>query len=277
MLARALLDVLPERGHEVIALDRRGLDVTDAAGIGQTLAAIRPHAVLHCAAYADVDGSEAREEYARLVNAESTLTLARACDAIGARLVYPSTDYVFDGSATRPYRPDDVPRPINAYGRTKLLGERATRISKEGIVVRIAWLYGPERRGFIRGVIEHARRFTAGQGAPLRIVADQVGRPTSTGVAANAIAGLLERRAPAGTYHATGSGPEVSRYDLARAALELAELGDVPVEPVSSEEFAAPAPRPRWSVLDLASTEAVIGPLPDWRETLGEAVRSGQY
>jgi dTDP-4-dehydrorhamnose reductase len=203
--------------------------------------------------------------------------LARACDAVGARVVYPSTDYVFDGSATRPYRPDDVPRPINAYGRSKLLGERAVRIARDGLIVRIAWLYGPERSSFVRAIVERARRLAEGGGAPLRVVADQVGRPTSTRVAAEAIAGLLERRAPAGVYHATGAGPEVTRHDLARAALEAAGLAQVPTVPVTSEEFAAAAARPRYSVLDLTATEALLGPLPDWRGSLRDAIAHGLF
>lgn len=276
MLARALLAELSGRGHETVALDRRALDVTDAAAVGEVVGGLRPDVVIQCAAYADVDGSEAREEYARLINADSARTAAWACSSVGARFVYPSTDYVFDGSGTRPYRTTDVPRPISAYGRSKLLGERAAAEAEDFLVVRTAWLYGPERRGFVRGIVERARRVAAGEPGPLRVVDDQRGAPTWTPSAAALIAGLIERRVPKGIWHATNAG-SVTRYELALEALRLAGLADVPVEPVGSEEFAAPAPRPRYSVLDLSQTEAVLGPVRPWDDALAEAIGSGAY
>ena len=120
MLARALLQELARRGHDAIPLDRSALDITDAAAVGEAIAGARPDAVIQCAAYTDVDGAEAREEYATEVNALATRTVARACARVGARFVYPSTDYVFDGSGTRPYRPDDqcpVPCSCHSTGR----------------------------------------------------------------------------------------------------------------------------------------------------------------
>ena len=276
MLSRALLAELPTRGHEVVALDRRGLDITDPAAVGETIAALRPDVVIQGAAYTDVDGSEAREDYARLVNADATRTAARACKLVGARLVYPSTDYVFDGSARRPYLPGDQARPINAYGRTKLLGERAALEFDDALVVRVAWLYGPEKRSFIRTMIEKARAIDAGEPGGLRVVSDQTGAPTWTRDAASMIAGLLERRVPAGIYHATGVGA-VRRDDLAREALRLAGLGHVPVESVGFGDFPSPATRPAFTVLDMQATQAILGPLPPWNDRLAQAILEGAF
>ena len=278
MLARALHAELARRGHDVVALDRRKLDVTDPAAVGETVAALRPDVVFQGAAFTSVDGSEAREEYARLVNADSTRTLARACARAHARLVYPSTDFVFDGSSRRPYLPTDPPRPLGAYGRTKLLGERAAAEADDWLVVRVAWLYGPERAGFIRSMIERARRVAAGElPGPLRIVTDEVGRPTWTRTAAAAIAQLIETAAANGIHHVTGSGDPISRFGLVREAVRLAGLDPSMVEPTTSAEFGAPAPRPQYSALDLAATEAVIGPLPDWRDDLRRAIVGEAY
>lgn len=262
----------------MIALDRRALDVTDAGAVEQVVAAARPHVVIQCAAYGDVDGSEAREEYAREINAVATRTVARACADAGARFVYPGTDYVFDGSARRPYRTTDEARPINAYGRSKLLGERAATEAGDWLVVRTAWLYGAGRRGFLRSMVERARTLASGgSSGRLRVVSDQHGAPTWTASAAHIFAELIERRAPTGIYHATNSGGGATRDELVRTALDLAGLDPSVVEPVASDEFAAPAARPRYSVLDLAGTESIVGPIPDWRESLAKAIEAGRY
>lgn len=277
MLAQALRAELPARGHEVIALDRSGLDVTDPAAVGEAVAGARPEAVIQCAAYTDVDGAEAREEYAREVNAVATRTLARACAQARARLVYPSTDYVFDGSATRPYRPTDPTRPINAYGRSKMLGEQAALENADALVVRTSWLYGAGGRNFVRTMIERGRAIrAAGVEGPLRVVDDQRGSPTWTGALAPAIVRLLEQAAPAGVYHATCTG-ETTWYGLAVEALKLAGLDDVDVVPVTTEAFPRPAPRPRYSVLDVSATEWIVGTLAAWRDGLAQAVESGSF
>lgn len=277
MLARALLQELARRGHDAIPLDRSALDITDAAAVGEAIAGARPDAVIQCAAYTDVDGAEAREEYATEVNALATRTVARACARVGARFVYPSTDYVFDGSGTRPYRPDDPPRPINAYGRSKLLGERAALESDDALVVRTSWLYGAGGRNFVRTMIERGRAILEGRVAgPLRVVDDQRGSPTWTGALAPVVVDLLEREAPGGVYHATCTG-ETTWYGFATEALRLAGLDEVAVEPVTTEAFPRPAARPRYSVLDVSATEAILGSLPDWQSALAEAVAGSAY
>ncbi|HUF11730.1 MAG TPA: dTDP-4-dehydrorhamnose reductase [Longimicrobiales bacterium] len=277
MLARALADELPGRGHEVIAFDRGMVDVTDARATMRAVVDVGPQIVIHCAAYTDVDGAEAREEYAREVNAVATSTVARACERVRARLVYPSTDYVFDGSSRRPYDPADDTRPINAYGRSKLLGEKAAAEASDRLIVRTSWLYGDGGGNFVRTMIQKGGAIARGEAmGPLRVVADQRGAPTWTHSLARTLGELLARRAPTGVYHATDAG-DTTWYDLAQEALRLAGLAAVPVEPVTSEEIPRPAARPRYSVLDLCLVEAVVGPRPHWRDSLAEAIATRRF
>jgi dTDP-4-dehydrorhamnose reductase len=265
MLAQALRRELLARGHEVVALDRAALDITDAAAVASAIGAHRPEAVIQCAAYTRVDDAEREEDAAHRVNAEATGHLARACRAAGTRLIYPSTDYVFDGRATRPYTPAAPTNPIGAYGRSKLAGELAAREAEDFLVVRTSWLYGAGGKNFVATILERARR-----GEALRVVADQYGSPTWTGSLARTIAELIERQAPAGVYHATNRG-ETTWHGLATEALRVAGV-EAEITPVTTAEFPRPAPRPAYSVLDCTATEAVVGELAGWREALAEAL-----
>lgn len=268
MLARAVRRELERRGHDVIALDRAALDVTDARAVDSVVRGERPDVVVQCAAYTRVDDAETEESEAHRVNAEATHHVALACRAVGARFIYPSTDYVFDGAATSPYRPDSPTNPLGAYGRSKLAGEAAAREAGDYLVVRTSWLYGAGGRNFVATILERAR---AGQ--PLRVVVDQRGSPTWTGSLAEILAGLMERGAPAGTYHATNRG-ETTWHGLAVEALRLAGI-DAEVAPVTTAEFPRPARRPAYSVLDCSATEAVVGPIAGWREALAAAMGEG--
>lgn len=266
MLARAVRHEFETRGHEVCALDRAALDVTDVAAVEAAVGECCPDAVIQCAAYTRVDDAERDEAGAHRVNAESTLYLARACRAVGARLVYPSTDYVFDGTATQPYRPDSPTRPLGAYGRSKLAGEAAAREAGDYLVVRTSWLYGAGGKNFVSTILERAR-----QGTPLRIVDDQRGSPTWTGTLARVLALLLERQAPSGVYHAANRG-ETTWYGLALEALRLSGVA-AEVTPVTTAEFPRPAVRPAYSVLDCSGTEGVVGEIAGWREALANALK----
>jgi len=268
MLARALIRELERRGHDAVAFGRDALDVTDAAAVERVVRESAPDVVVQCAAYTRVDDAENDEATAFAVNAEATRNVARACRAVGARLVYPSTDYVFDGRASAPYRPDHPTAPLNAYGRTKLAGEEAAREAGDWLVVRTSWLYGAGGRNFVSTILARAR-----EGAPLRVVDDQRGTPTWTGTLAATLAGLLEADVPSGIYHTTGRG-ETTWYGFACEALRLAGI-EAEIVPVATEAFPTPARRPRYSVLDCASTEAVVGPLPDWRDALRTALAEG--
>jgi len=244
-----------------VALAREQLDVTDAAAVVEAVSGERPDYVVHCAAYTDVDRAETEPGLAMAVNRDGARNVAVAAAGAGAVPVYVSTDYVFDGAKRSPYLPDDPPSPLSVYGRTKLEGELATaEAALEHLIVRTSWLYG-EDRGFVPAIL---RRAQAGQG--LRVVDDQVGRPTWAPQAAEAILGLIERGAR-GVWH-VGAGGACTWLDLARETLRRAGL-DAPVDPISTEEFGAAAPRPAYSVLDLTATETALGrTMTDWRESL---------
>lgn len=277
MLAGAVARALRDGGHDVIALSRAELDVTEAARVGEAVAGVRPDVVVQCAAYTDVDGAESDEARAFEVNADGARRVAQACALAGARFVYPSTDYVFAGDASSPYPPDAPIHPINAYGRSKAAGEDAARAADSWLVVRTAWLYGDGGRNFVRTMIERARAIRDGSvDGPLRVVEDQRGAPTWTHTLADALVRLLDADVPSGVYHATCRG-ETTWYGLARAALRLAGLGEVAVEPVGSGAFPRAARRPAYSVLELEGTEGSTGPLPHWREALEEAVGRGRF
>ena len=267
MLARALVREATARGHEVVALSRADLDVTDERAARTAVLDARPDAVVQCAAYTRVDDAETAETAAFAVNASAAGHVAEACRAAGARLVYPSTDYVFDGRATTPYAPDAQTSPINAYGRSKLAGEEAT-LRADALIVRTSWLYGPGGRNFVSTILARARA-----GAPLRVVDDQHGAPTSTLSLAAMIMGLLEHDAPPGVWHATDRG-RTTWYGFATAVLELAGI-DAEIASCTTAEFPTPARRPAWSVLDCSRTYALVGEAPEWRDALATVLEAG--
>lgn len=269
MLARAMIEHGRAHGDLVIALGREALDVTDEAAVATRIAVERPDAVIQCAAYTSVDGAESDGEAAFDVNARGSRSVARACQKIGCAFVYPSTDYVFDGKSTRPYLPGDATNPVNVYGRSKLEGEIAACEADRALVVRTSWLYGAGGAHFVDTMV----RLAAGRSS-LDVVDDQVGRPTWTRTLAETIHTLLKAGA-VGTFHASDGGEPVSWAGYAREIMR--ELGmDVDIRPVPSSAFPRPAPRPRYSVLELSDTEAMIArAVPDWRESLARFLREG--
>ena len=267
MLARAVLAEATVRGHDATAYARADLDVTDAAAVQRAVEEARPDAVIQCAAFTRVDDAETAEDVARLINAEGAREVARAAAAAGASMIYPSTDYVFDGSATQPYSTQAATAPLNAYGRTKLAGEHAV-LAEGGSVVRTSWLYGTGGQNFVTTILRRAR-----SNSPLRVVDDQRGSPTWTGSLAVVILALLEKNSPAGVYHATNAG-ETSWFGFASEALRLAGI-DTDVTPAKTAEFPRPARRPAYSVLDCSATEAIVGPIPEWRAALATALSLG--
>lgn len=267
MLARALISTLNGGGHDVAALARADLDVTDGAAVAAAVARTRPDAVIQCAAYTRVDDAEREEADAMRVNAHATAHLAAACMDHGARLVYPSSDYVFDGTASEPYPVDAPTSPINAYGRSKLAGEIAAAAA-DALVVRTSWLYGAGGRNFVGTIAARAR-----EGMPLRVVDDQRGAPTSTRSLARMIMLLLERAAPTGIWHATNTG-DTTWYGLAREATSAAGI-EADITPVASAEFPQVARRPAYSVLDCTRTYALAGAAPSWQDALAVEIGAG--
>jgi dTDP-4-dehydrorhamnose reductase len=262
MLGRAVTAEAATRGAEVLAMGRADLDVTDARAVDRVLERHRPDVVVHCAGYTNVDAAESAEGQAMELNAVSAALLGRAAARLDALLVYPSTDYVFDGRATRPYLPGDPTAPLNAYGRSKAAGERET-LSAGGLVVRTSWLFGAGGRNFVDTVLARAE-----SGAPLAIVDDQVGRPTWAADLASVVISLASSRTT-GIFHASGAGDPVTWHGFARAVLSGAGV-EATVEPVPTAALARVAPRPRYSVLDLAATEEILGRrLGTWEGGLG--------
>jgi dTDP-4-dehydrorhamnose reductase len=259
MLGADLIDVLVERGHDVTPHTRATLDVTDPVACLRVVDGA--DAVVNAAAWTDVDGAEADEKSAFAVNAVGAANVAQACATHGARLVHVSTDYVFPGTGSTPYRVDDPINPVNAYGRGKAAGEWAVRaLCPEALVVRTAWLYGHHGRSFVATMLRLAR-----EGRPVDVVTDQRGQPTWTRDLAAYLNDLVVDDAVAGVRHGTSSG-ECSWFDLAREVFLLSGCDPDLVRPSSSEQYRRPAARPAYSVL------ANDGRLPEWRAAVREAL-----
>lgn len=275
--ARGLLgqDMLAELAADpdatVTGTSRDQLDITDQDALHVAVAG--HHVVVNCAAWTDVDGAERAEAEAAAVNATGVRRLARACAASGAVLLHISTDYVFSGDADRPY-PEDAPtRPINAYGRSKLAGERAVAelMPRTGYIVRTAWLYGGHGRNFVATMLELATRRPT-----LDVVADQHGQPTWSRALARQLALLghaaLAGLAPAGVYHGTAAG-HTTWYGLACETFRLSGLDPARIRPVGSETFPRPAARPVFGVLGHGNwARSGLAALPRWDEQLATAL-----
>jgi dTDP-4-dehydrorhamnose reductase len=268
MLGTDLVAALDSRGEAVTAMDRAGLDVTDAASVTHAIARHRPDVVVNCAAWTAVDDAETSEEQALAVNADGAGHLAAGCAVAGARMVQVSTDYVFAGEAGRPYAEDDMPAPRTAYGRTKLAGERAVldRLPGSGYVVRTAWLYGAHGGNFVGTMIK-----LEDQRPAVDVVDDQHGQPTWTADVAGQIIALIHAAAPPGIYHATSSG-QTTWFGLAREIFGLLGADPARVRPVPSSALSRPAPRPAYSVLGHGAWARLgVPPIGEWRTALHRA------
>lgn len=276
MLGRAMRDAMLARGWNVHALGRDAADLSRPETIDPALAARRADAValgagavvVNCAAWTDVDGAETREAEATMVNGEAVGVLAESCLRRGLGLVHFSTDYVFDGRGVSPYPVDAPIRPLNAYGRSKALGERLIADARarglHAAVVRTSWLYAPWGKNFVRTIAKAARERPS-----LRVVNDQRGRPTSAQGLARTTIALIEAEAE-GTLHATDGG-EATWFDFARAIAARINP-ECRVEPCTTAEFPRPAARPAHSVLDLAETERIAGPMRPWTDALADVL-----
>jgi len=261
-LGRALQVALGR--HQLIALERRELDITDPAAVREALRRHRPELVLNAAAYTRVDGAESEPEAAFAVNAEGPRYLAKASAAGGIALLHMSTDYVFDGTANCPYDESAPANPRSVYGASKLAGEQAVREhNPRHLIVRTAWLYHTVGHNFPTTMLALAGR------GEVRVVDDQRGSPTYAPHLTAAIARLIESGA-AGIYHLAGSGA-ASWYELACELFRRCGI-DTPVIPVGSAAFPRPAERPRYSVL--TSIHRAEIELPPWREGVASFARA---
>lgn len=254
--------------HTLYLWGREEADLTDEAQVKAAARGIAFDAVVHAAAMTNVDGCESAPDEAMRVNRDATRHVAELARERNATFVYVSTDYVFDGTKRSPYLEEDATAPINAYGRSKLEGERAAAASgARAVIVRTSWLFGPGGKNFVDTIASKLER-----GESLRVVDDQKGSPTYSRDLAHAIE-LLLRRGSVGTVHATNAGA-TTWYGLAR---EIARaLGsDASIEPVTTAEFPRPAARPRYSVLSGARFRAWTGEnLRPWEEAVGHYLAS---
>lgn len=263
-VGRALAAILPEAR----ILDRGLCDVTDAAGVRAAIGSAR--IVIHLAAMTAVDACEADPNEAHRVNVVGTRNVVDAATEVGARLVYLSTDYVFDGRKSEPYVEDDATNPLNVYGRTKLEGERIVQSSEDPLILRVSWVYG-NGPNFIRTILKAALERDS-----LRIVDDQIGRPTAAVDIASALQDAISRSVT-GVIHFTGSGDACSWAELARYALR-SKGSTTSVEPIDTATYvheASPrtiAARPANSVLSLDRARGLGLPLTEWRTAVAAYV-----
>lgn len=268
MLGRELVIALECRHEKVKGLTRRQLDLTDEAAVHEAVQAASPNVIVNCAAWTVVDDAEAHEDAALMVNGRGVGYLAAACADEGALFVHMSTDYVFAGNARRPYSERDTPAPRTAYGRTKLVGERAViaQLPRTGYVVRTAWLYGAHGPNFVRTMIRLAR-----ERPHVDVVDDQLGQPTWTMDVVGQLLALVRSRPAPGVYHATSSG-QTTWFGLAREVFQLLGADPARVRRTTSSQYQRPAPRPAYSVLGhQAWAAAGIEPISDWRLALRRA------
>ncbi len=263
MLGQDLRAAAVDAGHEVIALSRADLDITDAAAVADALRDARPQVVVNSAAWTDVDGAEGDEAGALAVNRAGAGNVAAAAAASGAWTIHVSSDYVFDGSKDSPYLESDPVGPLSAYGRSKLAGERAVagNARERHTIVRSSWLFGAGGPCFPATILR-----LAGERAELRVVDDQTGCPTFTGHLAEALVDLAASdERPAGIVHVAGDG-SCTWFEFAREIVAMSGVS-CEVKPCTTAEMPRPAPRPAYSVLR-SGRGGEVPVLPKWRDGL---------
>ncbi len=270
-LARELTFRAPA-GVEICALHARELDICDNAAVSRVIAREQPNVIINTAAYRSVDLAESEPDRAFAVNRDGAANVARAAEAIGARMVHISSDFVFDGATATPYRPEDEARPLSIYAASKRVGEEAViAAAPQALIIRTAWLYSAIGTNFLITMLR-----LMGERGVVGVVCDQVGTPTSTTTLARAIWGLAAAKAQ-GIYHCTDAGV-ASWYDFAQAIAEEARHAgvltrDIEVQPILTADRPTPARRPAYSVLDKSRTWTLLGaPAPHWRVALREVI-----
>jgi dTDP-4-dehydrorhamnose reductase len=269
-LGRAL-QASPPPGAAIIAPPEAEFDITDPDAVEAITRAAAPTLVINAAAYTAVDKAESEAALAQRVNVNAVGLLASAARQAGAAFVQVSTDFIFDGTASRPYPPEALPNPLGVYGRTKLEGEQAALdLHGSPLIVRTAWVYAAAGNNFVKTML----RLMA-ERDEVRVVADQIGTPTHAATLARTIWALAGRT---GVYNCTDAGT-ASWYDFAVAIQEEALALDlltrrVPVVPIRTEDYPTPARRPAYSVLDKTATWALTGPARHWRDELRDCLKA---
>lgn len=266
-LGTDLVHLLADRGYAVYGYGREELDITNFDQVKQVISEVNPDVVIHAAAYTKVDLAESEPDQAFLINAYGMRNVAVVSEAVGAKLVYISTDYVFDGTANAPYNEFAPTNPLSVYGKSKLAGEQFVRdLHSKFFIVRTSWVYGKHGNNFVKTMLKLAQ-----ERDELMVVHDQVGCPTYTVDLSNCILELIQTE-KYGVYHVSNSG-HCSWYEFAKAIFEEAGI-KVKVNPCTTKDFPRPAPRPVYSVLaHMALRMNGFRELPYWRDSLRDFLR----
>ena len=261
---------LLKRGHSVVGVDIDDMDITDRARVHEVLQSVRPDAVVHCAAWTAVDAAEDNAEKVALVNVTGTENIAKECKALDCKMMYISTDYVFDGQGDAPWQPDcEDYKPLNVYGQTKLDGEKAVKSNVDKFfIVRIAWVFGKNGNNFIKTMLKLGKTHDE-----LRVVNDQIGTPTYTFDLARLLVDMIETD-KYGYYHATNEGGFISWAEFAKEIFAQAKYS-TKVVPVTTAEYGlSKAKRPFNSRLDKQKlSQRGFMPLPTWQEALARYLK----
>ena len=254
---------LAKRKIEAVGVDIEDMDITDPVAVERVITTKNVDAVIHCAAYTAVDAAEDQQELCRKVNAVGTRNIARVCKNIDAKMLYISTDYVFDGQGERPWEPNDPKAPLNFYGQTKYEGELAVQeLLERYFIVRISWVFGVNGKNFVKTMLRLGKE----RGA-VGVVADQVGSPTFTPDLAVLLVDMIQTE-NYGVYHATNEG-YCSWYDFACEIFKTAGMDQVKVSPLTTDAFPVKAKRPANSRMDkTALDQAGFKRLPTWQDAL---------
>lgn len=257
-----VVNELEKRGHTAVAVDIEEMDITDAVSVERVITEAEVEAVIHCAAYTAVDAAEDNVEICRRVNAEGTENIAKVCKKLDLKMIYISTDYVFDGEGERPWEPDDEGHPLNVYGQTKYEGELAVeKYLEKYFIVRIAWVFGVNGKNFIKTMLKLSETHEE-----LNVVDDQVGSPTYTYDLAVLLVDMVESD-KYGRYHATNEGL-CTWYEFAKEIFRQAGV-EVKVNPVTSDMFPAKAKRSKNSRMSKDKLDANgFHRLPTWQDAL---------
>jgi dTDP-4-dehydrorhamnose reductase len=266
-LGHDVMNELAKRGHEGIGVDIEEMDITSPEACDQVIKEADVEAVIHCAAYTAVDAAEENVDICRKVNAYGVENIAKVCRELDIKMMYISTDYVFDGEGTRPWEPDDVRAPLNVYGKTKCEGEIAVEQNVEKFfIVRIAWVFGVNGKNFIKTMLNLGKTHDT-----ITVVDDQIGSPTYTYDLARLLVDMIETD-KYGRYHATNEGL-CSWYEFAQEIFRQADM-KVNVVPVSSEAYPAKAKRPHNSRMNKDKLEKNgFLRLPSWQDALGRYLK----
>lgn len=258
-----VVNELEKRGHTAIGVDIDEMDITDKKSVDSVIFEAKPDAVIHCAAWTAVDLAESNVDKCRLVNAVGTQNITDACKVLDCKLIYISTDYVFDGEGERPWEPDDKRNPLNVYGQTKYEGELAVEQYEKSYIVRIAWVFGKNGKNFIKTVLNLAKTHDT-----LNFINDQIGTPTYTYDLARLLVDMVQTD-KYGKYHATNEGGFISWYDFVLEILKQAGIDGKTVNPVTSDQFKTDAKRPHNSRMNKEKlAENGFEPLPDWKDAV---------